>query len=323
MASSPMASSPMASAPMRPFRFAVHTGGDVPPEEWPAFARRVEALGYDALYVTDHLTRQLAPMPALAAAAAATDRLRLGTYVLANDFRHPLLVAREAATVDILSGGRLELGIGAGWMRSDYRQLGLPYDPPAVRVARLEESLGIVVRLLSGETVTHRGRFYRLDEAHVGPLPVQRPHPPLVIGGGGPRMLRLGARYAKVVSLAPRMTPSGRPSVRGLSEAAAARAARLVREAAGPRAGEIDIDVFVADVGVVGGGQPIGSSALARVKSAAPPLVGGSPHLLYGTLDAIRDAMLRRREEAGINAYGIPMRAMEALAPLVRELSGR
>jgi alkanesulfonate monooxygenase SsuD/methylene tetrahydromethanopterin reductase-like flavin-dependent oxidoreductase (luciferase family) len=208
-------------------------------------------------------------------------------------------------------------------MRSDYRQLGLAYDPPAVRVARLEEAVGILVRLLAGETVTHRGRFYRLDAAHVGPLPVQRPHPPLVIGGGGPRMLRLGARHAGIVSLAPRMTAGGRPSVRGLSEAAAARAAHLVRQAAGSRADEIDIDVFVADVGVVGGGQRLDASVVARVKSAAPPLVGGSPHLLYGTLDAIGDAMLRRREAAGINAYGIPMRAMESLAPLVAELRGR
>ena len=308
---------------MRPFRFAVHTGGDVPPEDWPAFARRVESLGYTALYVTDHLTRQLAPMPALAAAAAATDRLRLGTYVLANDFRHPLLVAREAAAVDRLSRGRLELGIGAGWMRSDYRQLGLPYDRPGIRIARLEESVGILVRLLAGEAVTHHGRFYTLFAAEVGPLPVQRPHPPLVIGGGGPRLLRLAARYAGIVSLAPRMTAGGRPTVRGVSDGAAARAARLVRQLAGARADRVDIDVFVADVGVVGSGQPVGASAVARLKSAAPPLVGGSPHLLYGTLPQLRDGMLRRREETGINAYGIPMRAMEALAPLVAELTGR
>jgi probable F420-dependent oxidoreductase len=308
---------------MRAFRFAVHTGGDVPPDDWPSFARRVESLGYTALYVTDHLTRQLAPMPALAAAAAATERLRIGTYVLANDFRHPLLVAREAATLDRLSGGRLELGIGGGWMRSDYRQLGLPYDRPGIRIARLQESVGLLVRLLSGESVDHRGRFYTLAGAEVGPLPVQRPHPPLVIGGGGPRLLRLAAEHAGIISLAPRMTPGGRPTVRGLSEDAAARAAHLVRQLAGGRADAIDIDVFVADVGVVGRGQPITASAIARMKSAAPPLVGGSPHLLYGTLEQLREQMLSRRERSGINAYGIPMRAMEAMAPLVAELTGR
>ena len=308
---------------MRPFRFAVHTGGDVPPGDWDAFVRRVEELGYAALYVTDHITRQLAPMPALAAAAAASERLRLGTYVLANDFRHPLLVAREAATLDRLSGGRLDLGLGAGWKRSDYRQLGIAYERPGVRISRLEEAVGLVRRLLSGETVTHRGTYYALEEAHVGPLPVQRPHPPLMLGGGGPRVLRFAARHAQIVSLAPRMSVDGRPTLRGATEDAAARSAALVRDAAGERADEIDIDVFVADVGVVGGGAPIGASVLARVKSAGPALVGGSPHLLYGTLDQLGDLMLRRRERSGINAYGIPMRSMEALAPLVAELAGR
>jgi len=307
---------------MRPFRFAIHTGGDVPPDDWPTFARRVEELGYTALYLTDHMTRQLAPMPALAAAAAATSQLRLGTYVLANDFRHPLLVAREAATLDRLSGGRFELGLGAGWMRSDYRQLGLPYQRPGLRISRLAESIELILRLLAGETVTHRGRFYTLESAHVGPPPIQRPHPPIILGGGGPRMLRLAARHAQIVSLAPRMSDAGRPMLRGVTDRAAERAALLVREAAGPRAAAMDIDVFVADVGVIGGPAPLASSLAARVKSAGPAAIGGSPHLLYGTLPQLREAMLRRRERVGINAYGIPMRAMEALAPLVSELAG-
>jgi probable F420-dependent oxidoreductase len=308
---------------MRPFRFAIHTGGDVPPADWPAFARRVEQLGYTALYLTDHMTRQLAPMPALAAAAAATSTLRLGTYVLANDFRHPLLVAREAATLDRLSDGRLELGLGAGWMRSDYRQLGLPYQRPGIRISRLFESVELVLRLLAGETVTYHGTYYALEGAHVGPLPIQRPHPPLILGGGGPRMLRFAAQHAQIVSLAPRMSTAGRPMLRGVTEGAAERAAELVREAAGARRDRIDIDVFVADVGVVGGAAPVAASVGARVKSAGPALIGGSPHLLYGTLPQLRGAMLRRRERAGINAYGVPMRAMEALAPLVAELAGR
>jgi probable F420-dependent oxidoreductase len=308
---------------MRPFRFAVHTGGDLPPDDWLGFAERVETLGYAALYLTDHMTRQLAPIPALAAAAAATSRLRLGTYVLANDFRHPLLVAREAATLDRLSGGRFELGLGAGWMRSDYRQLGLPYQRPGIRISRLIESTQLIVRLLGGETVTHRGTHYTLESAHVGPLPLQRPHPPLVLGGGGPRMLRFAARHAQIVSLAPRMSTTGRPMLRGVTEGAAERAAALVREAAGARADTLDIDVFVADVGVIGGPEARAASMAARVKSAGPALIGGSPHLLYGTFPQLREAMLRRRERAGINAYGIPMRAMEAFAPLVAELAGR
>jgi len=207
-------------------------------------------------------------------------------------------------------------------MRSDYRQLGLPYQRPGIRISRLIESTDLIVRLLGGETVTYRGTFYSLEAARVGALPVQRPHPPLILGGGGPRMLQFAARRAQIVSLAPRMSTAGRPMLRGATESAAERAAALVREAAGARADAIDIDVFVADVGVVGGPEPLTASVAARMKSAGPALIGGSPHLLYGSLPQLREAMLRRRERAGINAYGIPMRAMEALAPLVAELAG-
>lgn len=194
---------------VQPFRFAVYINTSDNADHWADFARRVEGLGYAALYVTDHLGHQLAPTAALAAAAAVTTTLRIGPYVFANDFRHPLLVAREAATLDRLSGGRLDLGLGAGWKRSDYRQLGIPYDPPAVRIDRLIESLGLIRRLLAGEEVTHVGRFYRLGRARVQPAPVQRPHPRIMLGGGGPRMLRLAAREAQIVSFVPQFSASG------------------------------------------------------------------------------------------------------------------
>jgi probable F420-dependent oxidoreductase len=159
---------------VQPFRFVLYTNNADEADRWTTFVRRVEELGYAALYLTDHLGRQLAPTAGLAAAAAVTSTLRIGPYVLANDFRHPLIVAREAATLDRLSGGRLDLGLGAGWKRDDYRQLGMPYDPPGTRIDRMSESLGIIRRLLSGEEVTHEGRFYRLDRARVQPAPVQR-----------------------------------------------------------------------------------------------------------------------------------------------------
>ena len=218
---------------MQPFRFAVYTNNSDDADQWTAFARRAEELGYAALYVTDHLGRQLAPTAALAAAAAVTHDLRIGPYVFANDFRHPLIVAREAATLDRLSGGRLDLGLGAGWKRSDYRKLGMTYDPPAIRIDRMIESLGIIRRLLAGEEVTHDGRFYRLDRARVEPRPVQQPHPRIMLGGGGPRMLRFAAREAQIVSFVPQFSTAGRPMMRHATETALAERVAQVRSAAG------------------------------------------------------------------------------------------
>ena len=308
---------------MHPFRFAVHTGGGRLTHDFPALVRRTEELGYDALYVTDHLGRQLSPIAALATAAALTTRIRIGAYVFANDFRHPLILAREAATLDVLSGGRLDLGLGAGWMRSDYRRIGMPYDRPGLRIDRLEEALGLIKRLLSGEAVTHEGRFYRLEGARVGPLPVQRPHPPIMLGGGGPRLLRMAAREAQIVGFAPQMGTAGRPMLRATTESALADRVAAVRAAAGSRFEELELNVFVADAGVVGDGQPLPASLSALVKSAGPAAVGGSPYLLYGTASQLRERLLRRRERLGITAYGIPASAMEAFAPIVERLRDR
>ena len=308
---------------VRAFRFAVHTGRLDPPDDWAAFAARVETLGYDALYVTDHLGEQLSPIAAMAAAAGATRRLRIGSYVFANDFRHPLILAREVATLDRLSAGRLELGLGAGWMRSDYRSLGLTYDPPARRIDRLEEALGIVTRLLSGETVTHHGPHYRLEAARVGALPIQRPHPPIMLGGGGPRLLRLAGRRAQIVGLAPQMTATGRPMLRLATDPAFERRVAIVRHAAGPRWDELELNAYVADAGIVGGPQPIGASLAALAKSAGPAIVGGSPYVLYGTVAQLRESILRRRERTGLSSYGVPAAAMESFAPLVEALAGR
>ena len=307
---------------VQPFRFAVYVNDAGEVDRWTAFARRVEDLGYQALYLTDHLNRQLAPNAALAAAAAVTTRLRIGPYVLANDFRHPLIVAREAATLDRLSGGRLDLGLGAGWRRDDYRQLGIPYDRPGVRIDRLVESLAIIKRLLSGEDVTHSGRFYRLEAARVHPAPTQRPHPRLMLGGGGPRMLRIAAREAQIVSLVPQFSPTGRPMLRHATESALETRIAAVRDAAGAGFEDLELNIFVGDAGIVGGPQPLSTSLAALLKSAGPAVAGGSPYLLYGTLGQLRESLLRRRERTGVSSYGIPARAMESFAPLVADLAG-
>jgi len=306
------------------FRFAVHEASAASGEAWLAFARRAEELGYDTLLVPDHLGNQLSPISALAAAAAVTQRLRVGPYVFANDFRHPLVMAREAASLDVLSGGRFELGIGAGWRTSDYRQLGLPYEAPGRRVDRLVEALPLITRLLSGETVTHAGARYRLGAARIVPRPVQRPRPPLHIGAGGPRMLRLAARHAEIVGFIPQFTTGGRPQLRDMGEEALARKVEIVRQAAGERFASLELSIYCADAGIVGGpgqGHGLAGSAFAAAKELLTAPMA-SPYLLYGTLGQLRERLERRRDRLGISHYAIPGHVMEEMAPLVNALSG-
>jgi len=305
----------------QPFRFSVMASSAMDPGAWTALARRAEELGYDAFMVPDHLGRQLAPIAALATVAAATTRLRIAPFVFANDFRHPLILAGEAATLDLLSGGRLLLGMGAGWRVTDYRQLGLAYDEPRVRVDRLIESVGLVKRLMSGEVVTHTGSHYRLERARLAPLPAQRPHPPLIIGGGGPRMLRFAAREADVVGLLPQFDRRGRPIIAQATDAATRAKAELVREAAGTRWDSIDLNVLVFYAGLVGGRDGVVSSALNAAKAAAVSLVG-TPYVLHGTPRGVRDLLLRRRERWGLNSYTIAAGSMESMAPIVAALGG-
>jgi probable F420-dependent oxidoreductase len=306
---------------MHPFRFSVMAGSAADGPSWVALARRAEALGYDAFMVPDHLGRQFAPIAALATVAAATTRIRIAPFVFANDFRHPLILAGEAATLDVLSGGRLLLGMGAGWRVTDYRQLGMPYEEPRVRVDRLVESVRIVKRLMTGEAVTHNGNHYHLDRARLAPLPVQRPHPPFIIGGGGPRMLRFAAREADVVGLLPQFDPRGRPIVAQATDSATRTKATLVREAAGDRWGSLDLNVLVFYAGLVGGREGVLASARNAAFAGAVSLVG-TPYVLHGTPARVRDILLRRRDAWGLNSYTFSAGSMESMAPIVEALTG-
>jgi probable F420-dependent oxidoreductase len=307
---------------MHPFRFAVQQESAPNGGSWAVLARRVEALGYDVLVMPDHLGHQLSPFTALAAAAASTTTLRVGAFVFANDFRHPLILAREAATLEFLSGGRFEMGIGAGWMTSDYRQLGINYDPAPLRVDRLAESVPLIKQLLAGETVTHHGPHYNLERAYAGVPPIQKPRPPLAIGAGGPRMLRLAAREADIVGLTPGFSGRGWPLFGQATEKATAAKVAIVREAAGDRFEQLEINLWVSSAGLVGSGNSLlGSAAAATVKAATT--LYGSPYVLYGTLKGVRDQLLRRRDKLGISYYTFPSRSMETMAPLVEALAGK
>ena len=185
----------------RPFRFGVATGSARSHAEWAGRARRAEELGYATLVVADHLATGLAPLSALAVAAEATTSLRIGSLVFCNDFRHPALLAREAATLDLLSDGRFEFGLGAGYLPDDYTQLGLAFDTPGTRISRLEEAIQLIVRLWTEESVTFTGTSYTFTQMQGKPRPLQRPYPPLYIGGTAKRILSLAARYADSVGI--------------------------------------------------------------------------------------------------------------------------
>src|SRR2546425_619494 len=287
---------------------------------WSEVARRAEALGYDTLLMPDHITDQLAPMPALAAAAAATSMLRIGSFVFANDYRNPVLLAKEAATLDLLSGGRLEFGIGAGWKTRDYEQLGIPYDPPKTRVDRMEEAVGLIKRLWTEEHVSHQGAHYRVREATVLPRPIQRPHPPVVIGGGGPRILRIAAREAQIVSLLPPVDARGRHRIRAITVGSVAeRVARLRRA---KRFAELELNVIVLDAQVTDARQPLLAAIAGRLKSTATAIVA-TPFLMYGSRASLVEDLLERRARLDISYIALPGSAMRSFAPVVAQLRGK
>jgi probable F420-dependent oxidoreductase len=289
--------------------------------DWPGFARRLEAIGYGGLVIADHVVGNgLAPFPALAAAATATTTLRVGTLELDNDFRNPLLLAREAATVDVLSNGRLELGIGAGWNDRDNHSLGISYDVPRVRVERLAEAVPLLKRLWTEDEVTHAGTYYRHDKAHSGPTPVQQPHPPILIAGGGDRILELAVKWADIVGVVPRTRRDGSPDRAAYSWETALDRFAYVRRLLGERDVELNTMVFGM---TVTDDRPAAIAELARRLEGAPPdMIARSPFFLVGSLAELRAQLLRVRETFGVSYFNVRGEHVEAFAPLARELAG-
>ena len=293
-------------------------GGGV---RWKEFAKRAEGQGYDVLLVTDHMGAQLAPIPAMMAAADATERLRVGSFVFANDYRNPVMLAKEIATIDAISGGRVELGIGAGWNTGDYRELGIAYDPPPTRVSRFEEATRLIDRLLREEVVDHAGTYYRVKGARILPRPVQKPRPPFMIGGGGTRVLKFAAREADIVSFIPSFDSRGRPKLGTLRERSFAERIALFRRVAGERADAVDVNVWLLDAGVTDASRSFARAAATIAKRGANA-IAGLPFLLYGSRSSLRTLLRERRERFGINYISIPGQAMDEFAPVVQELRG-
>ncbi|MFN7149059.1 MAG: TIGR03621 family F420-dependent LLM class oxidoreductase [Microthrixaceae bacterium] len=307
----------------RPFRFTLQASRLDHPDELRPLARKAEDLGVAVLTVADHLDDQLAPIAALMAVADATATLRVGSLVFANDYRHPVVLAKEAATVDVLSGGRLEFGLGAGWMAHDYHSAGMPMDRPGVRIERMQEALGIILGLWADGPVDHDGRHYRIDGLEGQPKPLQRPRPPVVIGGGGPRVLALAGRHADIVGLNPTLTAGVIDANAGPSATAEATEAKIaiVREAAGDRFDQIELQARI-HLAIVSDDRQSMFDLFADGFGLTPDQARHSPHALCGTVDQIVDDLVERRERFGISTIGLSASALDDMAPVIAGLAG-
>jgi probable F420-dependent oxidoreductase len=312
---------------MKPFRFGVSVWHVASRAELADKARKVEALGYDTLSFPDHLTDRIASIPALVTAAEATSRLRVGTNVLNNDLRHPVLVAREAAAVDLLTDGRLQLGLGAGSIKSEYDEAGLRFDIGRLRVERLAEAVTVIKGLLKGEQVTFSGRHYQVAGHTIAPLPVQKPHPPILIGGNGPRLLALAAREADIVGFSGitfRNGGAAPPDVSAWRPSGVDERLRLVREAAGEdRCARLELNALVQRVVVTEDRRATAAELARHWPQLSADEILQSPYLLIGTVEQMVEDLEARRQRWGISSYAIHEPYLDDFVPVVARLAGK
>ncbi len=318
----------------RPIRFAAGAPLSDDPAKLRAHARKAERLGYATFGVADHFMMPFAPLLALEAAAEATSTLRMTQFVLDQDFRHPAVLAKELATLDVLSGGRLEVGIGAGWLRAEYDQAGIRYDPAPVRIERLEEVVIILKGLFGDEPFTFAGRHHAISGLDGTPKPLQQPHPPIMIGGGGAKLLAVAGRQADIVQVMPRIAGEGRPTdLTELTARAYEAKVELVREAAGDRFDGIELGVQLSHVAITDDRDEALEAFLARVapgglRSAGRPGISvedvvSSPVVAVGTLEEVCDKLLEDRDVFGFTYFAAPVGArLDLLAPVIERLGG-
>ncbi|BCL77716.1 LLM class F420-dependent oxidoreductase [Ktedonobacteria bacterium brp13] len=327
----------------RPFRFGIVLGGIMAHQQWQVLARRIEDDGFSTLQVADHFFSGFSPFLSLLSAAEATQRLRVGSFVLSNDFRYPAVLAKEIATFDVMTEGRFELGMGAGWHPGEYQQAGIPFESPAIRVARLAESIRILKGLLSsrdGEPFTFQGDHYAIQGLIERPTPVQIPHPPILIGGAGKHLLSLAAREADIVGI--NMNLGGeRKNFADMSPARLTQRLGWIREAAGERFAQLELNLLLQKVIITDDPTSIVTrfienqgwsektvrrdqfSSVSGWSDLTPEQLLASPYYLIGSLDQIIEKVYMLREQYGISYFSIFQEAHDAMKTVVAQLAGR
>ena len=307
----------------RTFRFGVQLSTAPSGDDWAKLARKAEDLGYSTLFLPDHFGEQLAPLPSMMAAADATTELRVGCLVFDNDYKHPVVLAKEVATVDVLSGGRVELGIGAGWMASDYEQSGIQHDRAGVRIGRMEEGIAVLKGAFADGPFSHEGEHYRITGYDGHPKPVQRPHPPFLIGGGAERILTVAGREADIVGINPSI-------VSGRVDAAAAQSGSpdvtdqklaWVRAGAGSRYSELELNMLIY-AGVLTDDRSGTIAQMAPLFGLDPNGMEDYPHAWIGSIESICDDLQKRRARWDVSYLVVQGDAMETMAPVVAKLTG-
>ncbi len=308
----------------RSFRFAVMSSAAPDARTWRERARRIEELGYSTLFMPDHFDDQWAPLVSLTVALEATERLVVGSLVLDNDYRHPVVLAKEAATLDLVAEGRFELGLGAGWKRTDYDSSGIPYDPPGERVSRMQEALTVMKQLWSTpDPVTFKGEHYSIDSAVGTPRPHTKPHPKICIGGGSRRVLSIAAAEADIIGVNASLAEGdiGPGAVASSTAVAFDEKIRWIRDASGGRFGQIELQCHTAAVMIIPNRREM-AERLAPSLGVTPEEALEVPLVLAGTVDEICESLVERRERHGLSYWVVPDSVIDDFAPVVERLSG-
>ena len=308
----------------RPFRFGIQASKANTRDLWVDLARRSEGNGYSCLTMPDHFDDQLAPVPALMTAANVTTTLRVGALVWDNDYKHPAVLAKELATMDVLSDGRLELGIGAGWMISDYEQMGIPYDSAKVRIDRFVEGLKVIKGAMAQGPFSFSGDHYTITNYNGTPKPVQAPCPPILIGGGGKRVLSIAAREADIVGINATMSAGvvGQHTFSTMTAEVVDEKVAIVRDAAGSRFNNIELNIRAFLVNITDDAQQA-ASGIASMLGVEQQMVEQSPFALVGPTSKIIDDLLERRERWGFSYVIVGAEDVESFAPVVAALNGK
>ena len=313
----------MSQFPHRGFRFGVQVSKETSAKGWAELARRTEAAGYEVLTMPDHFTDQLAPIPALMAAASATTTLRVGALVFDNDYKHPVVLAKELATIDLLSDGRLDIGLGAGWMISDYEEAGMPYDSPKVRIDRFIEGVAVIRGAMAEGSFSFSGDHYTIANYNGQPKPIQA-RPPLLIGGGGKRVLTYAAREADIIGINGTLTAGvvGPEALSTMTAESVDEKVAIVAAAGAHRINDIEMNIRTFFVKVTND-RAATVDGISSMFGVSKDMIDASPFALIGSVEECIEQLLERRERWGFSYTIVGAENIDECAPIVAALRGK